>query len=62
MSIHPAALDIPARWRTPRVVFVNSMSDLSVGEKFDSLHVYAVRERFLCAQQMSCTDLIGRMS
>ncbi|CAM4486963.1 phage Gp37/Gp68 family protein [Nocardia ninae] len=28
VTIHPAALDIPARWRTPRLVFVNSMSDL----------------------------------
>jgi protein gp37 len=25
---HPQALDEPRRWRTPRVVFVNSMSDL----------------------------------
>ncbi|MFE2962030.1 DUF5131 family protein [Nocardia tengchongensis] len=25
---HPAALDIPRRWRTARLVFVNSMSDL----------------------------------
>jgi protein gp37 len=28
VSIHPAALDIPRRWRTSRLVFVNSMSDL----------------------------------
>ncbi len=28
VSIHPEALDEPYRWRTPRVVFVNSMSDL----------------------------------
>ncbi|MHC4364988.1 MAG: DUF5131 family protein [Planctomycetota bacterium] len=25
---HPHALDIPLRWRRPRVIFVNSMSDL----------------------------------
>ena len=25
---HPGALDVPLRWRTPRKVFVNSMSDL----------------------------------
>ncbi|PIE53418.1 hypothetical protein CSA37_01510 [Candidatus Fermentibacteria bacterium] len=25
---HPSALGIPARWRKPRVIFVNSMSDL----------------------------------
>ncbi|MGW4587752.1 DUF5131 family protein [Amycolatopsis thermoflava] len=28
VSVHPDALDLPRRWRTPRVVFVNSMSDL----------------------------------
>ncbi|MEG8177485.1 phage Gp37/Gp68 family protein [Nocardia terpenica] len=28
VRIHPAALGIPARWPTPRLVFVNSMSDL----------------------------------
>jgi protein gp37 len=28
VSMHPEALDEPYRWRTPRVVFVNSMSDL----------------------------------
>lgn len=28
VTIHPAALAIPRRWRSPRTVFVNSMSDL----------------------------------
>ena len=28
VQCHPAALDIPRRWREPRLVFVNSMSDL----------------------------------
>jgi protein gp37 len=28
VSLHPDALNIPRRWRDPRVVFVNSMSDL----------------------------------
>jgi protein gp37 len=28
VAIHPAALDVPKRWRQPRLVFVNSMSDL----------------------------------
>lgn len=28
VSVHPAALDEPRRWRTPSTVFVNSMSDL----------------------------------
>jgi protein gp37 len=28
VTVHPAALEQPKRWRSPRVVFVNSMSDL----------------------------------
>lgn len=28
VTVHPTALTIPHRWRQPRVVFVNSMSDL----------------------------------
>ncbi|MEQ4206292.1 phage Gp37/Gp68 family protein [Actinopolymorpha sp. B9G3] len=28
VALHPQALDQPKRWRSPRVVFVNSMSDL----------------------------------
>jgi protein gp37 len=28
VTLHPGRLDQPARWRRPRVVFVNSMSDL----------------------------------
>lgn len=28
VTVHPQALGEPLRWRTPRVVFVNSMSDL----------------------------------
>lgn len=28
VAIHPDALELPYRWRRPRVVFVNSMSDL----------------------------------
>jgi protein gp37 len=28
VTVHPEALDEPRRWRNPRVVFVNSMSDL----------------------------------
>lgn len=28
LTLHPQALDEPRRWRNPRVVFVNSMSDL----------------------------------
>jgi protein gp37 len=28
ITVHPDALNLPRKWRTPRVVFVNSMSDL----------------------------------
>src|ERR1700720_2491690 len=28
VTIHPEALDLPERWPKPRIVFVNSMSDL----------------------------------
>ena len=28
VTVHPASLTIPTRWRAPRMVFVNSMSDL----------------------------------
>ncbi|WP_114202357.1 DUF5131 family protein [Janibacter anophelis] len=28
VQVHPRALDQPSKWRSPRVVFVNSMSDL----------------------------------
>lgn len=28
VTLHPDLLDVPLRWRQPRVVFVNSMSDL----------------------------------
>jgi protein gp37 len=28
VTIHEAALEVPLRWREPRVVFVNSTSDL----------------------------------
>jgi protein gp37 len=28
VTLHPERLDLPLRWRTPRMIFVNSMSDL----------------------------------
>ncbi|MCP9625248.1 phage Gp37/Gp68 family protein [Nocardia otitidiscaviarum] len=44
VTVHPAALEIPLRWRSPRLVFVNSMSDLfhaQVPEEFIA-RVFAV--------------------
>lgn len=28
LTLHPASLDVPRRWLSPRLIFVNSMSDL----------------------------------
>ena len=28
LTVHPSSLDVPRRWGAPRLVFVNSMSDL----------------------------------
>jgi protein gp37 len=28
LTLHPRTLAVPLRWKTPRVIFVNSMSDL----------------------------------
>lgn len=28
LTLHPASLDVPLRWKKPRLIFVNSMSDL----------------------------------
>src|SRR5215211_1011212 len=28
LAVHPNALSVPRRWRSPRMIFVNSMSDL----------------------------------
>ncbi|MBF6138281.1 phage Gp37/Gp68 family protein [Nocardia otitidiscaviarum] len=44
VTVHPAALEIPLRWRAPRLVFANSMSDLfhaQVPEEFIA-RVFAV--------------------
>jgi protein gp37 len=59
VTVHPQALDEPHRWRQPRVVFVNSMSDLSVRESRLTCHICPVQEDFLGVQQMSHTDRIG---
>jgi protein gp37 len=36
ITLHPDALDLPYRWQTPRLIFVNSMSDLLHPEVPDS--------------------------
>ena len=47
LTLHPDRLDVPLRWRRPRLVFVNSMSDLhhrSIPEYFRD-RVYGTMER-----------------
>ncbi|MGW4125876.1 DUF5131 family protein [Nocardia sp. NPDC004711] len=67
VTIHPAALQIPRRWRSPKVVFVNSMSDLFharvpeafIGEVFEVIastpqHTYQVlTKRSLRARRLA---------
>ena len=57
VSVHPEALDEPYRWRTPRVVFVNSMSDLSVGVKCPVLAFPQIR---VCVFPASCPRQVSR--
>jgi len=53
LTLHPHALEIPLRWRQPRTIFVNSMSDLFhkdvpfefISRIFDVMH-RAPRHRF----------------
>ncbi len=45
LTLHPDLVDVPRRWRSPRVIFVNSMSDLFhesvplefIGRVFDTM-------------------------
>jgi protein gp37 len=63
VSIHPEVLGDPYGWRTPRVVFVNSMSDLSGGVmilKFGSSQVNRYKCRFRHVRQVSRTGGAGR--
>jgi protein gp37 len=47
VTLHPDALEVPERWRRPRVIFVNSMSDLFHPRVPDSFigEVFAVMAR-----------------
>lgn len=59
VTIHPQALNEPRRWRQSRVVFVNSMSDLSVSVSAPMRHRCPGQTAFLSARQMSRTIPIG---
>ena len=43
VTVHPQALGAPMKWKNPRVVFVNSMSDLFHAEVAARLHPRRVR-------------------
>ena len=47
VAVHPDTLDIPLRWRKPRAIFVNSMSDLFHDRVSDDFirQVFAVMEQ-----------------
>ena len=63
VTMHPEALAIPLRWRAPRLVFVNSMSDLSGGVmilKFGSSQVNRYKCRLQHVRQVSRTGGAGR--
>jgi protein gp37 len=57
VTVHQDALWEPLRWRKPRVVFVNSMSDLSVGVKCPVLAFPLVRTHAFPA---SCPRHVSR--
>lgn len=55
VTVHPRALDDPLRWRSSRVVFVNSMSDLSGGVTAQSTAICAGKRHYSCVRHMSGT-------
>jgi protein gp37 len=59
ITVHREALDEPHRWRQPRVVFVNSMSDLSVGVSSIVGIISAGQRQCLLERQVSGTAPIG---
>jgi protein gp37 len=59
ITVHPQALDEPTRWRTPRVVFVNSMRDLSVGVSSNLGTISTGQRHCLHDRQVSGTAPLG---
>lgn len=63
ITVHEEVLDLPRRWRAPRMIFVNSMSDFSGGVmilKFGSSQVNRYKCRFWHVRQVSRTGGAGR--
>lgn len=56
ITVHPTEFDEPIGWRKPRKVFVNSMSDLSVGVKLRIRIIHADRSTIHSVQHLSCTE------
>jgi len=64
VTLHPQALELPLRWRSPKRIFVNSMSDLfhgSVPSEFID-RVFDVMERAPWHQFQVLTKRPGRMA
>lgn len=59
VTMHPQTLDEPFRWRNPRIVFVNSMADVSVGVRAHEYQVFQCQRLFQRVQHMSGTDRVG---
>jgi len=65
VMVHPSAIDEPLKWRTPRKVFVNSMSDIAharVGTE-DVARIWAVmaltsRHQYQVLTKPGCTDAL----
>ncbi len=65
VTLHKDVLALPYRWRTPRVVFVNSMSDLSGGLMILTARKSLCLTAFAglpCARRMSGTGRPQRFS
>ncbi|MDD4865624.1 MAG: DUF5131 family protein [Mycobacterium sp.] len=59
LQLRPDKLDEPLHWRKPRLVFVNSMSDLSVGVRAHKARVCPSEALFRCVQHVSGTTRGG---
>src|SRR5215468_9407796 len=57
VRLWPGRLGLPLRWRKPRRIFVNSMSDLSVGVKCPDR---AFPQARVCACPASCPRQVSR--
>jgi protein gp37 len=59
VTVHPSALSLPLDWRGSRTVFVNSMSDLSVGAKCPNSALLQVREYAFAVSRLQHASRAG---